>query len=99
MFSLRSLLAWSLPISSTFASLFVERDLHYGKKTCTVKAIGNRTDDVPNILAAFSECGKGGTIVFPENQKYWIAQRLNPIVDDVDIDWRGQWIVSPTLTD
>lgn len=46
--------------------------------TCTVKALGNRTDDVPNILTAFKQCGQGGKIVFPESENYWIGQRLNP---------------------
>ena len=65
-----------------------------GRKTCTVIANGNQTDDVPNILSAAQECGKQGTIVFPEDQNYWIATRLNPVFDDVIIEWHGQWTVS-----
>jgi hypothetical protein len=61
---------------------------------CTVTALGGKRDDVPNILEAFSRCGKDGTIVFPEDQNYWIATRLNPIVSNVVIDWRGVWTVS-----
>lgn len=64
-----------------------------GKKTCTVIANGNRKDDVPNILVAFDECGHDGTIIFPENQTYWIAQRFNPVVKSLTIEWRGLWTV------
>jgi hypothetical protein len=59
-----------------------------------VKAIGNRQDDVPNIQKAFQDCGHGGKIIFPEVEEYWIAQRLNPVVNDVDIEWRGTWTVN-----
>jgi galacturan 1,4-alpha-galacturonidase len=64
------------------------------KKECVVTALGNRKDDVPNILRAFAECSPGGTVIFPENQSYWIATRLNPILHDVNIEWRGQWTVN-----
>jgi hypothetical protein len=61
---------------------------------CTVKAQGHQKDDVPHILAAFHKCGNGGTIIFPEDQSYWIGARLNPVVNDVSIEWRGKWTVS-----
>jgi galacturan 1,4-alpha-galacturonidase len=67
-------------------------------KTCTVQALGNRQDDVPNILKAFAECNNGGKIIFPEGQNYWIAQRLNPVLHDVTIEWRGVWSLSDNLT-
>ncbi|KAF2180071.1 glycoside hydrolase family 28 protein [Zopfia rhizophila CBS 207.26] len=31
----------------------------------------------------------GGTVIFPHDQLYWIEQRLNPIVNDIIIEWRG----------
>jgi hypothetical protein len=61
---------------------------------CTVKAQGHQKDDVPTILEAFHKCGNGGTIVFPEDQSYWIGTRLNPVISDVSIEWRGKWTVS-----
>lgn len=61
---------------------------------CVVKANGHRRDDVPNILRAFRECDNGGTVVFPEDQSYWIATRLNPVINNVAIEWRGKWTVS-----
>ncbi|RAQ72484.1 galacturan 1 [Aspergillus flavus] len=64
---------------------------------CTVKANGNQTDDVPRLLQAFRKCGNGGTIVFREDQSYWIASRLNPILSDVTIEWRGKWTFSDDL--
>jgi galacturan 1,4-alpha-galacturonidase len=62
-------------------------------KTCTVKALGNKKDDTPQILKAFKECNNGGTVVFPQNQNYWIATKLNPVVYDVTVDWKGTWTV------
>lgn len=62
-------------------------------KTCTVKANGDKKDDVPNILEAFQKCGNGGKIVFPESESYWIATKLNPVLENVEIEWRGEWTV------
>ncbi|KAF7714264.1 Galacturan 1,4-alpha-galacturonidase [Penicillium ucsense] len=68
-----------------------------GRPVCTVKAKGHQKDDVPEILNAFEKCGHGGTVIFPEDQSYWIATRLNPIVNDVIIEWRGKWTFSGDL--
>jgi hypothetical protein len=54
----------------------------------------NATDDVPAILEAFEKCGHGGDIVFPANKTYHINSKLNPVVNDVNIDWSGEWVVS-----
>lgn len=62
-------------------------------KTCTVKALGHQRDDTPQILRAFTECNHGGTVVFPEGQNYWIGTKLNPVIYDVTIDWKGIWTV------
>lgn len=67
-------------------------------KTCTVLALGNQTDDTPQILSAFESCNNGGTVVFPETENYWIATRLNPILQDVTIEWGGIWTLSDNLT-
>ncbi|KAF2645956.1 putative galacturan 1,4-alpha-galacturonidase C [Massarina eburnea CBS 473.64] len=88
----------SLVLPSVLATSLVHKSHDSGRNTCTVYAQGNQTDDVPNILKAFSECGNGGRVVFPGDQEYWIAQRLNPVVNDVEIDWRGQWTFSDDLT-
>lgn len=64
-----------------------------GRPTCTVNALGDEQNDVPNILDAFNKCGRSGNIVFPEGETYWIGERLNPHVSDVTIDWRGTWLV------
>ncbi|KAH8692757.1 putative extracellular exo-polygalacturonase [Talaromyces proteolyticus] len=80
-------------VSAVFAnSAIVQHD-----NICTVKALGNKRNDVPNILEAFRRCGNNGRIVFPEDQNYWIASRLNPVVDDVFIEWRGVWTFSDDL--
>jgi len=60
-------------------------------------ALGNQTDDTPNILNAFSECNNGGKVVFPEDQNYWIGTKLNPIISDVTVDWKGIWTFSDDL--
>jgi galacturan 1,4-alpha-galacturonidase len=64
---------------------------------CTVLANGGTTDDVPNILKAFSRCGNGGDIIFLKGQNYYIASKLNPTVNDVNINWAGIWTVSYLL--
>ncbi|KAL4805763.1 pectin lyase fold/virulence factor [Aspergillus unguis] len=68
------------------------------RKTCTVTPLGDKQNDVPNILHAFKECNNGGRIIFPENTTYWIAERLNPHVHDVEIEWRGTWLFSDNLS-
>ncbi|OCK83435.1 glycoside hydrolase family 28 protein [Lepidopterella palustris CBS 459.81] len=55
-----------------------------GRKQCIVYANGHQKDDVPNILHAFRQCDNSETIVFPQDQSYWIVQRLNPIINDDD---------------
>lgn len=57
-------------------------------------ANGGNQSDVANIVHAFKECGSGGDIIFPEDQNYWIDTKLNPVVNDVRVDWRGVWTVS-----
>lgn len=65
-----------------------------GRPTCTVHAgKSNTTDDVPTILKAFKACGRGGNVVFLEGQTYHINSKLNPVFNDVTIDWRGEWLV------
>ena len=53
----------------------------------------NATDDVPTIRKAFSDCGHGGNVVFPAGETYHINSKLNPVVNDVIIDWHGEWLV------
>lgn len=65
--------------------------------TCTVLPLGGTQDDVPQILAAFEECNNGGTVIFPENSTLYIATRLNPVIYDVTIEWRGTWLFSDDL--
>lgn len=67
-------------------------------KTCTLNPLGGNQDDVPQILEAFDECNNGGTVVFPENSTFYIATRLNPVIYDVTIEWKGEWLFSDNLT-
>jgi hypothetical protein len=67
------------------------------RKQCTVTPLGGKQDDVPNILKAFKECNEGGTVVFPEKMDFWIASKLNPVVRDVNVEWRGRWTVGLAL--
>lgn len=85
----------SLSIISQALAQHVSFSDSHGRPSCTVHAgKSNITDDVPAILEAFEKCGHGGDIIFPANETYHINSRLNPIVDDVSIDWRGEWLVS-----
>lgn len=62
-------------------------------KVCTVTPLGDEMDDTPQILNAFKACNNGGTVVFPENYNYTIASKLNPVIYDVTVEWRGVWTV------
>lgn len=62
-------------------------------KTCILNPLGNNQDDVPQILKAFEACNNGGTVVFPEDSTFYIATKLNPVIYDVTIDWKGTWLV------
>lgn len=97
-FAWHFLLLIALPVLTSAASIVYSSGVSYntdaGRKVCTVTANGGNTSDVTNILSAFSECGSGGNIVFPEDQNYWIDRKLNPVVNDVKIDWKGIWTVS-----
>lgn len=74
------------------AEQVVVRDGEAGKE-CEVKAAGKKIDDTPAILTAFQSCNGGGKIIFPEGEEYWIASKLNPVVKDIQIEWRGMWKV------
>lgn len=87
-----SLISFSLWLGLASVSLSSHVRKH-GDNVCVVKANGHCEDDVPNIMRAFHECGNGGTIFFPEDQTYWIASRLNPILNDAVIQWHGKWKV------
>ncbi|KAF9250788.1 CAZyme family GH28 [Penicillium roqueforti] len=78
-------------------SPFVYANEERSSNVCIVKANGHQRDDVPNILEAFQRCGNGGTIIFPEDQAYWIGTRLNPVVSNIQIEWRGKWTFSDDL--
>jgi galacturan 1,4-alpha-galacturonidase len=96
MYWLRNLLPLTI-CSTALAAAASKGGVSYKGNVCTVTALGGKRDDVPNILEAFSRCGKDGTIVFPEDQNYWIATRLNPVVSNVVIDWRGVWTVCDSI--
>lgn len=66
-------------------------------QNCTLTPLGGGQDDVPQILGAFEECNHGGTVVFPEGATFHVATRLNPVLYDVTIDWRGTWLFSDDL--
>lgn len=72
---------------------YVDIERVNGKRVCTVWSIGNNQSDVINIQYALHKCGSGGIIVFPENQNYWIGERLHAVGSDLHIEWRGQWTV------
>lgn len=95
MLLLTSLLSSSPPVAPTAVLLPFSPPQHpaTSNKTCTVTPLGGARDDVPQILEAFASCNNGGTVVFPEASTYHIATRLNPVVDDVTVEWRGTWLV------
>jgi galacturan 1,4-alpha-galacturonidase len=80
-------------IGDTIAEQITVRETGAGKE-CTVAPLGGKKDDTPGILNAFKECNNGGTVIFPKGNEYWIATRLNPTLNNVKVEWRGQWTVS-----
>jgi hypothetical protein len=82
-----------LALTGSTAAAAVDVSPRATPKTCVVKPRGDQKNDVPNILRAFQKCNNGGRIVFPEGETYWIAERLNPHVRDVTIEWKGTWLV------
>ena len=80
------------------AGTLPKRQVQNANGVCTVLPAGNGTDDVPNIVQAFDECGQGGRVVFPEGNTYQIASKLNPVVNNVTIDWHGVWNYSTDLS-
>ncbi|RWA12373.1 hypothetical protein EKO27_g2756 [Xylaria grammica] len=68
--------------------------VHYvnDRPHCTVTGNGNNTNDVPILQQAFH-----GDIIFPEDQNFWIAEKFNPLVDDVRIRWNGKWTFSDDI--
>ncbi|PLB54605.1 putative extracellular exo-polygalacturonase [Aspergillus steynii IBT 23096] len=87
-------LLFILPV---FAAPAVKVETVDGRKTCTVTSVGDEQNDVPNILSAFKECGSSGTVIFPEGENYWIAERFTVDAEDVDIEWRGIWTFSDDI--
>ncbi|KAL0945023.1 extracellular exo-polygalacturonase [Colletotrichum truncatum] len=96
--AMKSLALVFLGLSITVLAGSVQVSTVDGRPQCTVTANGDKKSDVENILAAFDKCGKSGNIVFPKDQNYWIDQKLNPRVNDVRIQWRGEWTFSDNLT-
>lgn len=96
---LLSLLGLSMfsSLASALMPMLAPRQPASTGQTCTVTPLGGAQDDAPQILAAFAACNHGGTVVFPENATYHIATRLNPVLADVTIEWRGTWRFSDDL--
>ncbi|KAJ7934180.1 putative polygalacturonase [Mycena leptocephala] len=65
-------------------------------KTCTVHAAGRGIDDVPAILAAFAECGKGGKVVLP-SANYTIAQPMITHLENGSFDLHGYLSFTPDI--
>ncbi|KAI9042640.1 putative extracellular exo-polygalacturonase [Aspergillus affinis] len=84
-------------LSPAFAASALKVDTVDGRKTCTVATLGDEQNDVPNILSAFEECGSSGTVIFPEGENYWIAEKFTADIEDVEIEWRGTWTFSDDL--
>ncbi|KAI0173859.1 extracellular exo-polygalacturonase-like protein [Pestalotiopsis sp. NC0098] len=69
------------------------------RKICEVPASGtNATDDAPAILAAFDECGQGGTVLFTENTTYYVNTVMEVSgLEDCHVDVRGTLLWSTDI--
>lgn len=91
-------LAFSSAIIATVSAQSIDQTTVDGRPTCTVHAgPDNSTDDTPTIVKAFEQCGHGGNVIFPEGEEYHINSKLNPVVNDVSIEWRGEWVFSEDI--
>lgn len=91
--TMKSALFSLIGLLTTVAAGGVQVSTVSGRRECIVTANGNKVSDVENVLKAFDRCGKSGNIIFPEGENYWIDRKLNPHVNDVHIQWRGEWTV------
>lgn len=80
-------------VTASSLPLPVPRSPSSSGKVCTLSPLGCGKDDTPQILKAFEDCNNGGTVVFPEGKTFYIASRMNPVVRDVTVEWRGLWQV------
>jgi len=66
---------------------------HEKRKVCTVKANKDGSDDAPEVIRAFQDCGKNGRVEFL-NETYHIESIMNTTgLDDVEIDLKGTLLV------
>ncbi|KAI9285671.1 pectin lyase fold/virulence factor [Umbelopsis sp. AD052] len=67
-------------------------------KTCRLYPAGNGTDDTPNILKAFQQCGVNGTIIFT-NHTFQIDQVMNTTnLYNCDVHIHGTLLWSTNIT-
>lgn len=61
---------------------------------CVIPANGDGSDDVPNVLNAFSKCRTDSTIVFSKNTTYYMNSVLNTTqLKNVEIQIHGKLLV------
>ncbi|KAJ4245750.1 hypothetical protein NW762_013874 [Fusarium torreyae] len=91
-----SSIALALATASTALSLPATDSLGIAKKTgrhtCTVLARGKEQSKVDNIVKSFKECRKNASVIFPQHQTYWIDKKVHVTLDNVNIDWSGEWL-------
>ncbi|KAK0612764.1 putative galacturan 1 [Lasiodiplodia hormozganensis] len=49
-------------------------------------------------MEAFDTCGTSGDIIFPEDEQFNISERVHITATDVQIEWRGEWLMSDNLS-
>lgn len=81
---------------STFLLFFLRAASHSYARTCIVYARGNGQNDAPAILAAFEQCGRGGSIVLPSHN-YTIAQPITTHLEHASFDLHGYLSFTPDI--
>lgn len=61
---------------------------------CIVTAQGGGKDDAPNVLAAVTKCGKGGSILLP-SKNYTIAQPITTHLEHASLELHGYLSFTP----
>lgn len=84
--------------ATIFASQVSVSDID-GRPQCTVTASEDGGNDVPGIMEAFDTCGTSGDIIFLEDEQFNISERIHITAADVQIEWKGEWLVSVDFCD
>jgi galacturan 1,4-alpha-galacturonidase len=87
------------PVASVTLPFPIPRSPSNSGKVCTLTPFGCRKDDTPQILEGFRGLQQWRDGRVPGGQEVLLANRMDPVVSDVTIEWRGHHFPIVTGTD